>query len=515
METIRNAATAAASLVGLGGTEENRENETSTGHIAGGQAPQYSATGTSQSGVEPVSGKLGRGEAGEPYDAGNVDRTSALGGSSTHGTSSDYTSSRNTGTGLGSGLTGGSVNSGPTGSGIGSSTNTSGPTGSGIGSNTTTSNTSSSEPLSEKVRETLGVGSGNKQSTGLGGRNDGPGYGTASNRDRDSTLGSAIGHGSNPDKHAYDSNTAPGIGGQRIGDDFSSSNTRSEGRASLPTGLGSDTGAGRSAGGLTGRSGNESYSSGTGQSLTEKAKEYLPGTNNQSSSGGFASRSDNNSYSSSGNLTGRSDNNNYTSGTGKSLTEKAKEYLPGTGSQTSSGGVTGRSDNDQYSSRTGGESLTQKAQDYLPGTGSTSNRQNDSALAGAREVISGSGRDGSGYNSSSTYGSSNTSSLPVRSHDSSLTGDRGLTGSSTGSGLTGTGSSGLTSGLTGSSTTGSHSHSHGISGAPFDQEREGYVPHGGHPIGEAAHNTEEGKQTWLDYRNDPTLPVARANPADQ
>ena len=48
-----------------------------------------------------------------------------------------------------------------------------------------------------------------------------------------------------------------------------------------------------------------------------------------------------------------------------------------------------------------------------------------------------------------------------------------------------------------------------------DIEREGYVPHGGHPIGEAAHNTEEGKQTWLDYRNDPTLPVARANPADQ
>jgi hypothetical protein len=46
-------------------------------------------------------------------------------------------------------------------------------------------------------------------------------------------------------------------------------------------------------------------------------------------------------------------------------------------------------------------------------------------------------------------------------------------------------------------------------------EREGYVPHGGHPIGEAAHSTEDGKQTWLDYRNDPTLPVARAEPADR
>jgi hypothetical protein len=112
--------------------------------------------------------------------------------------------------------------------------------------------------------------------------------------------------------------------------------------------------------------------------------------------------------------------------------------------------LTGRSNNDTYSS----------------GTGSQSNTQQDSALAGAREVISGSGRN-DGYNSASTYGSGNTSSLPVRSQDSSLTGDRGFTGSSsTGSGLTG-GSSGLTSGLTGSSTTGSHSH--GISGENFDQ----------------------------------------------
>lgn len=45
-------------------------------------------------------------------------------------------------------------------------------------------------------------------------------------------------------------------------------------------------------------------------------------------------------------------------------------------------------------------------------------------------------------------------------------------------------------------------------------EREGYKPHGGHPIGEAAHSTVDGKQTWLDYRNNPNLPVARAEPAD-
>lgn len=47
--------------------------EGESSRIAGGEAPQNVATGTSQSGVEPVSGKLGRGEAGEPYDAGNVD----------------------------------------------------------------------------------------------------------------------------------------------------------------------------------------------------------------------------------------------------------------------------------------------------------------------------------------------------------------------------------------------------------------------------------------------------------
>ena len=301
------------------------------------------------------------------------------------------------------------------GSGLTSSSGNSGLTGSGLGSNTTSSynTSSSSEPLSEKVRETFGVGGSNKQGTGLGGRNDDPGYGTASKRDNNSSLGSAVGHGSNPDTYAYNSKTAPGLGGHRIGDDFTSSNTRNEGRDSLPTNLGSDVAAGRS------------------------------------------------------------------------------------GGHSSSGGLTGRSDNDRYSSSTGGESLTQKAKDYLPGTGSSSHSssQPDSARAAAREVISGSGRN-DGYNSSSTYGSSNTSSLPVRSQDSTLTGDRSLTGSSgTGSGLTGTGSSGLTSGLTGSSTTGtassgltsgltgssttgtssgltgshSHSHGHGINPSTFDQ----------------------------------------------
>ncbi|KAH0345954.1 hypothetical protein KCU81_g4105, partial [Aureobasidium melanogenum] len=396
METIRNAANAAANYVGLGGTtEENREGESS--HIAGGEAPQNVATGTSQSGVEPVSGKLGRGEAGEPYDAGNVDGASGLGGSTVQNTSSDYTSQSTTG--YGSGLT---------------------------GSNTTSSRTTNSQPLSEKVRETFGVGGGDRHAGGLGSREDGPGYGTSSKRDKDNSLGSVVGHGSNPDKYLYNAKTAPGLGGHRIGDDFTDSNTRHEGAASLPSKLGSDAAAGKS------------------------------------------------------------------------------------GAQSSSGGLTGRSGNDSYSSGTG-ETLTQKAKDYLPGTSSQSNTQNDSALAGAQEVIGSSGRNEPGYGSS-TYGSSNTSTLPVRTHDSSSTTADSLTpgnvsGASfggTGSGLTGT-SSGTAGGLTGSSTT-------GMSQVACEEEREGYKPHGGHPIGEAAH--VDGKQTWLDYRNDPNLPVARAEPGD-
>ncbi|KAH0369793.1 hypothetical protein KCU89_g18568, partial [Aureobasidium melanogenum] len=204
--------------------------------------PQNVATGTSQSGVEPVSGKLGRGEAGEPYDAGNVDGASGLGGSSIQNPSSDYTSQsttgygRSTGTGVGSGLTG-----------------------SGLGPNTTSSRTTSSQPLSEKARETFGVGGGDKHAGGLGSREDAPGYGTSSKRDKDSSLGSVVGHGSNPDKYLYDSKTAPGLGGHRIGDDFTDSNTRHEGGASIPSNLGSDAAAGKagahsSSGGLTGRS---------------------------------------------------------------------------------------------------------------------------------------------------------------------------------------------------------------------------------------------------------------------
>lgn len=282
---------------------------------------------------------------------------SGLGGSSIQNPGSDYTSqstshSRSTGTGVGSGLTG-----------------------SGLGSNTTSSRTTSSQPLSEKARETFGIGGGDRYASGLSSREEGPGYGTGSKRDKDNSLGSVIGHGSNPDKYLYNSKTAPGLGGHRIGDDFTDKNTRHEGGESLPSNLGSDAAAGKA------------------------------------------------------------------------------------GAHSSSGGLTGRSDNDRYSSGTG-ESLTQKVKDYLPGTGSQSNTHNDSALAGAREVISGSGRNEPGYGSS-TYGSSNSSALPVRTHESSSTTADSHTSASTsgaafgntGSSLTGT-SSGTAGGLTGSSTTG-------------------------------------------------------------
>ncbi|KAI5205139.1 hypothetical protein E4T39_03213 [Aureobasidium subglaciale] len=463
MDALRNVATVAASYVGLGGTtEEDREGETS--HIAGGEAPQNIATGTSQSGVEPVSGKLGRGEAGEPYDAGNLDGMlclpdsassskltyakgdAAIAGSSaqnsTSGLTHQSTSSHTQSTG-GSGLTGNSGNSG----------RTSGLTSSGLGSNSTSSQNTYSKPISEKVRETFGVGGGDKHGTGLGSRKDGPGYGTGSKRDKDGSLGSVIGHGSNPDKYLYNSKNAPGLGGHRIGDDFTNSNTRNEGADSLPASLGSDAAAG-------------------------KAKH----SGTHPSSGGLTS--------------GRSENDSYASGTG-----------------TTSGA---------------GEGLVQKAKDYLPGTSSHSSSTRDgSALAGATAAMTGSRQNQPGYGSSANT-SGNTHALPVRTHDSSLTEDRSLDGSSLGgsslggSGLTGTGPSGLSSGLTSSNTTGtgsgltgSHSHSHGLSEVACEAEHEGYKPHGGHPVGEAAHSTVDGKQTWLDYRNDPSLPVARANPADQ
>jgi len=72
MESIKIAADATASYL----NSDNKQNK-DTNSIAGGKAPQDSATGTSQSGVEPVSGKLGEGEAGEPYDAGNEDKKSS------------------------------------------------------------------------------------------------------------------------------------------------------------------------------------------------------------------------------------------------------------------------------------------------------------------------------------------------------------------------------------------------------------------------------------------------------
>ncbi|KAI5205265.1 hypothetical protein E4T38_04405 [Aureobasidium subglaciale] len=475
MDTLRNAATVAASYVGLGGTAEedrgkrfNRSpllpNETDrsysegeTSHIAGGEAPQNVATGTSQSGVEPVSGKLGRGEAGEPYDAGNLDGDAALTGSSVQDSTSGLTSQSTfshtqstSSTGLGSGLTGSSGLTGDS----GNNGFTSGPTSSGIRSNTSSSeNTTSSKPVSEKVRETFGVGGGNKHGTGLGSREDGPGYGTGSKRDKDGSLGSVVGHGSNPDKYLYNSKTAPGLGGHRISDDFTDSNTRNEGADSLPASLGSDAAAGKA------------EHSGT-----------------HSSSGGLTS--------------GRSENDRYASG--------------------GTGGASGT-----------GESLTQKAKDYLPGASSHSSARDNTALAGATAAMAGFGHNQPGHGSSANT-SGNTHALPVRTHDSSLTEDRDHGGSSLGgsslggSVLTGTGSSGLSSGLTSSSTTGtgsgltgSHDHSHGLSEVACEAEHEGYKPHGGHPIGEAAHSTVDGKQTWLDYRNDPSLPVARANPADQ
>lgn len=95
MESLKNAANAAASYVGYDATGTNEkaaagdqlgellhnknstqtaQTSTSNTGIAGGQAPrQTHGSPMAQSGVEPVSGRLGSGVAGEPYDAGNED----------------------------------------------------------------------------------------------------------------------------------------------------------------------------------------------------------------------------------------------------------------------------------------------------------------------------------------------------------------------------------------------------------------------------------------------------------
>ncbi|KAH0287466.1 hypothetical protein M436DRAFT_86133 [Aureobasidium namibiae CBS 147.97] len=71
MESVKSAAATATSYLSSDNSTQNKGGGSS--QIAGGSAPQDTATGTSQSGTEPVSGKLGEGEAGQPYDAGNED----------------------------------------------------------------------------------------------------------------------------------------------------------------------------------------------------------------------------------------------------------------------------------------------------------------------------------------------------------------------------------------------------------------------------------------------------------
>jgi hypothetical protein len=233
----------------------------------------------------------------------------------------------------------------------------------------------------DKVRQTFGVGGGDKQGTGLGSREDGPGYGTSSKNDSNSgRLGSAVGHGSNPDAHLYNSKNAPGLGGHRIGDDFTDSNTRHEGADRLPGGLGSDAAAGKAG---HSSSGSTRLTSGLSSDTSRR----------------------------------QGDNVGYASGNTSSST---------------------------------GETLARKAEEYLPGTGSHSGTQPGST-----------GRQETDYESSS-HGASNASSLPVRTQDSSLTGEQGYS-SSTGSGLT-SGLTGSNTTNTGSGLTGSHSHhGHGLS----------------------------------------------------
>lgn len=318
--------------------------------------------------------------------------------------------------------------------------------GTGLGTNTTSSKTSS-EPMSEKVRETFGIGGSNKHGTGLGGREEGPGYGTASKNDKDSSrLGSVVGHGSNPDKYLYNSKNAPGIGGHRLegSDDFTQSNIRHEGADKLPSTLGSDVAAGNAKHSST----SQSSSGGLASGLSSAASR-LTGTGN-----------DRDVSSTTGHHHGEHDRNtsgiNPTSGTGatSALARKAEEYLPGTtGHSTTS-----------HTAPTGTETGRGPIDSGLSGN------QNNTALAGATAAIAGSGRHEPGYGNS-TY---DQSALPIRTHDSMSGGEH------QGRGLVGTALSGAGIGGTGSGLTGSHGHHHGISDPLCDEGK--LVLYSGLPI---------------------------------
>lgn len=332
---------------------------------------------------------------------------------------------------------------------------------------------SSNQPIKEKVRQTFGIGGSDKYGTGLGGRTEGPGYGTASKHDRDgSRLGSIVGHGSNPDRYLYNSRNAPGIGGHRLGDrdDFTDSNTRHEGADSLPSDLGSDAAAG-----------NAKHSS--------------------SSSGGIVSALS-------------SAASNLTSGTGHNRVSQDE-----TTSQAGAGQHQGTDNRQNFGTTrdTGsfGDAVHDRSRNSNVGTsGGQSNVPSAEATAA----------DGSGGHREPAYDNSrlsNTTNLAER--DSRVGGvSGGAFGGAAGSSLTGShttrsgaGASGGNSGLVHDACAeGKSLASKFATRSLMAIEREGYQPHGGHPIGEAAHSTDDGKRTWLDYRNNPALPISRGKPAD-
>ncbi|GAB7356629.1 hypothetical protein MBLNU459_g7350t1 [Dothideomycetes sp. NU459] len=502
MEAIKNA---------LGyGTEQS---STTDSRIGGGEAPQYNNSfSNSQSGVEPESGKLGSGTAGEPYDGGNDEdmtrttgygdvNTSTLGAGGSRqqgnpyeggssGRGADYSSGQ-TGygqTGSGYGQTG--SNSGSTLGKIGSALGVGGASHGaqdnlyGAGSNTSGLSGGSSGLTGGQSSSSGGLSSGlsgsnQTSSRSGGGFGDITGPGSRAQTHGHAILGSEFGGGKGGDRYLYDSRSAPGFGGRSHDDDFTHKNIHNVGSGSISEDVGSVAGAGKSDGGVSKPGLNRT---GTGM-----------GGGSSGLTSGYSSNSQGRTSDS---ATGQSSaTSGYGSGAAAGITSGLAAI--GLGSKSRTGDST-QSGTEPISGRQGsgvaGEAYdagnTRGYDGQAPQKTTTTTNTYSEPLSDRQR---GSNVQDTGYGNRDV--SSNTSDFkagaPVSGYTHSGSGPAGgshnvdgLVGSHTGNGR----NAGITDEL-----------DDGCEGA------RGYEPHGGHPIGEKAHQTSEGKSTWLNYHDDPKV----------
>ncbi|KAL1296540.1 hypothetical protein AAFC00_000046 [Neodothiora populina] len=546
METIRNAANAAASYVGY----DTNEREVA-GEQLGELVSDRQRDGTV--GTEPISGQLGSGSAGQPYDAGNVEDLGAASSSTGHQHGLGNTVGSSTGT-----------NSVPAGyestSGYGNNTGSQPSTSRGIGADATqqgnhytTTTTAGKLPGSTGIDATREVG--NLSGTTHSDRNSTYSQGsTSSGGNRSHLHGQAFGSdrnfGQSGDRYLFDGNTAPGSGGRRSHnvDDFTDDNIHNEGSGhKIISELGSDAGSGK-AGPGAGNTGVSGVASGLGQGK-ESERSRKPGFGRQASGLGSGSYGLN--------------SGKPRESLGHQAERKVEEYaapagLAGAGAYGAShsgkeplsgvrgSGVAGEPydqgnvhdgaaasqlnrgtglDDETYSSSTGrpheslGQKTERKVEEYAAPAGvagagaygANQSRANDSQVSQATSGMGGlslnerqRGHDGAyDVTNAGPYGSESNTTGGIPFPGSSTTGH-----STTTSGFRGHGSSG--SGL------GAGGLEERIAGAPVpghegDEECvDGH--HNTHPSGERAHEDRTHKPTFLDYQHDKFgVPVARGD----